>query len=504
MTDDEMEAMMAGAPKGKPPASMTDEEMEKAMAQPAPKPEEPSLLKKYVLQPFQNIGRGLLSADQYLGNAIVHPVDTAQTIAKNPTAAWHEAARGINSNIPFASTLVEKAGGIPAESAEDAAAVPGLQNFASVASSLPVGSMVGGLAAKGVEAAAPAASRLVNAIGESAQGRQVDRAMEGLELKANKTSRLAVRTPQVEAAIAENPELRAAVGNDEKLGSAAADMKARAIEEIDRHYAGYKVTLGDTIDGFNSRIKELRTTGTSTDAAVADKLEGMRDELTARLGQRGVKSPITVKHLRAEQSDFQGQAYRRSLTADDSIKALAADEAQRAVGDAVIKRVTGLPNYAAAKAVAAADSNSISARLLKANDQVTAANRIEATIEDRASRVQPPSGLPGKLRSFGKAIGHPVGYVLGLGPRVAASGLESADNLVARLANPALPQAGNAVAQAAGRAPAMAMGQLYQLVQSGLRGPELSAAAQAAGMPQDRADAFAQLASESDARRGQQ
>jgi hypothetical protein len=497
-------------PQAKP--SMTDAEMDKAM-------QEPSLPRRVVdstIEGFKGIGRGLMSANDFAGRILTHPVATIapgkstsevvgglathpwDTLTGNPT--FRETMRGVNSNIPFGNTLVERLGGQPAESPADTAAAPGAQAFGSFAGAVPVGGMVGGLAAKGLETAAPVLGRGLKAIGAGAQERQTTRALEDLEMGANNRARLGARTDVVADAISENPELRAAVGNDKKLAAAAGELKTKAIAEIDKHYAGYKVTLGDTIDNFNARIKALRTEGTSTDAAVANHLEKMRDELTSRLGQR---QSTSVKHLRAEQSDFQKRGYGKALPGDEaaSTRIEAAREANKAVGDAVIKRVTGL-NYAEARAAAEANPDSISAHLLKANDQVSAANRIEATIADRTNRIQPREGIAGKLRDLGDAVKHPVGFGLSLVPRAAAGGLTAADNLVARLNSPGLPAAGNAVARTAAAAPGAAIGRLAELARSGLRGSELTAMAAQMGIPPDQAQGFAAMVAASDARRG--
>lgn len=451
-----------------------------------------------IAQPFKDIGHGLAAANDFAARAITHPIDT---LAKNPGATFREGMRGVNSNIPFGNTLVEAAGGPPAESPEDTAAAPGAQAFGNVAAALPVGGMVGGIAAKGLQVAAPAVGRAIGRVGEGAQERQATRALEDLEMKTNKRARMGARTDVVAEAVRENPELRAAVGNDSKLTAAASDLKQKATAEIDRHYAGYKVTLGDTIDNFNTRIKALRAEGTSTDAAVADHLEKMRDELTSRLGQR---ESVNVKHLRAEQTDFQKRGYGKALPGDEAAgtRIEAAREASKAVGDAVIKRVTGLPDYAAARAAAEANPDSISGHLLKANDQITAANRIEATIADRASRVQPREGVTGKLIETAKELRHsPMGYALSLAPRAAAGGLSATDNLVARLTSPAIPQAAGAVGRMAGAAPGIAIGRLAELARAGLRGSELTAAAAQLGIPPDQAQDLANMVAASDARR---
>lgn len=491
--DDRFRAAGVDVPK-KYAGFMAATESQAPAAAPAPEAQpEPSFLQQ-VAQPFKDIGNGLLAANDFAARAIAHPIDTFQ----NPGATFREGMRGINSNIPFANSAVEAMGGPPAESPADAAAAPGANAFGGALGAATVGGKVAGIAAKGVEAVAPVVGRAISGIGEAAQGRQVNRALEDLEMKTYKRTRAGVRTDVVADAVAENPELRKAAGNDAKLAKAVDEMKQKAVDEIDHHYSGYKVTLGDSIDNFNTRIKALRAAGTSTDAAVADHLETIRDEMIPRLGQR---ESVSVKHLRAEQTDFQKKGYGKALPGDEagSARIEANREASKAVGDAVVKRVTGMP-YAEAKVAAEADQNGIAARLFKANDQINAANKIEASITDRASRVQPKEGLTGKLIEIGKEIRHsPMGYGLSLAPRAVAGGLNMADNALARIASPAPAALGGAVARAATASP-QGLGQLVEMARAGLRGSELTAMAQQMGIPTARAQAFADTVAESDAR----
>lgn len=487
------ELLKMGATPAPAAKGLTYDQLVEMGAKPA---EEPSLLDKYVVQPFKDLGNSVLAANDFAARAITHPIDT---LTKAPGATGREIMRGVNRGIPFGRTIVEGLGGPPAESTADAAAAPGAQAFGGVASAAVTGKPIGGLVGKGIEIAAPAAGKAIASIGEAAKGRQVGRAVEDLGAGTYKRTRAGIKSDAVGDALAENPDLRAAAGNDAKVAAVADDMKKKAVAELDRHYGGYKVTLGDSIDNFNARIKALRG-GTSTDAAVADQLEKVRDELTSRLGQR---EAVTLKELRAEQTDFQKRGYGKAMPGDEASTAriAAAREASQAVGDAVVKRVTGVP-YAEAKALAEADPSGIAARLFKANDQISAASRIEASIADRAGRVQPKEGLAGKLIEVGKKIRHsPTGFALSLAPDAAAAGLTAADNAVARLASPAPAAAGAAVARAVPLAAPEALGQLLQLARAGLRGSELAAAAQQLGVPDDRAQAVIRMAQESDTRR---
>jgi hypothetical protein len=312
-------------------------------------------------------------------------------------------------------------------------------------------------------------------IGEGAQNRQVDRTLESLELNANKRTRAGIRQGPVEDAVRELPELRKAAGNDNKVAQVAESMKARAGGELKRIYAGRPEVgdVGPAISRMDERIAKLRG-GTSTEAAVADQLQGIRDELNDRLGTRDT---IKATDLRAEQSAYQKKGYGKSMPGDDAASArIAANrEASKAVGDAVLEHVTGM-DYETAKAAAKKDPSGLAARLLKANETITAANRIEASIADRAQRVQPREGLAGKLMDAAKEIKHsPAGYVLSKAPSAAARVLNAGDDILARGA-------------ASGTVPRPTVGpssvaRLVQLARSGATREQLTAQAQTDGMP---------------------
>lgn len=398
-------------------------------------------------QGFSDVGQQLASANDFAARSIVHPVDTFGG-GKAP-AVGREFMRGINANIPFANTAVEALGGPAAESPEDATLAPGAQAAGSVAG-LPVGNMVGGIAAKGIEAGAPLVSKALGGIGEAAADRNVNRALSKMEERTFKRTRAGVQQGVVEDAVAENPELRKAAGNDTKLAAAVDKMRGKAVGELKSIYASHPEVgdIGDAIGRMDQRIARLNA-GTSEDAAVAKQLQAIRDELNDRLGTRDV---IKTTDLRAEQTAYQKRGYGKAMPGDDAASArIAANrEASKAVGDSVIQHVTGV-DYAAAKTIAARDPNSLAARLLKANDQVNAAAKIEASIADRSGRVQPAHGLGGALKRIGThsilpaMVGATHGPAAGLGaaaaqeaihalPGVARAGATAADAALARLA----------------------------------------------------------------------
>jgi hypothetical protein len=351
------------------------------------------------------IGHGLKQANDAVANAIVHPVDTFNAIRSNPGAYGREAMRGVNDNIPFANTAVEKMGGPAAESPEDAAAAPGVRQVGGLAGAPVGGEMVGGLAAKGLETLAPAASSFVRSFGKAAEERQTARAAESIEEKVTKRTRGNLQTGPVEDALRENPELQKAAlsGHDETLAKATGALKKDAGSRLDEIYkaAPPGAPLEAPISRMDARIAELKK-GTSEDTATAKQLQTIRDEFADRLSSRGDEglsaTAAPVQELRAEQSAYQKKGYGKAMPGDEAATAriAAAREASKAVGDAVVQHVTGM-DYATAKAAAAADPNSLAARLFKANDQINAANKIEAGIADRAGRVQPKHGFVAAL-----------------------------------------------------------------------------------------------------------
>jgi hypothetical protein len=359
------------------------------------------------LQAAKDLGGNLLSADRAIGNAIVHPVDTFNAIRANPGANLREGMRGVNDNIPLANTIVQKLGGPAAESPEDAAAaIPGARAVGGVVG-LPVSELVGGIAAKGIEKAAPVVASALRSVGAKAVDNQVSRAGELLEEKVSKRTRAGLQAGPVETAIAENPELRAAAGNDAKVAQVTAKLKQKAGGDLDRIYSSTtpEIDPDAPIAKLDARIAELRATKLPSSIKTAEALDKLRDDLETSIGQ-GHTSPQT---LRAIQTDYQKSGYGKALPGDDaaSAKIAAYQEASKAVGDAVLEHVTGM-DYKAAKAAAASDPQGIAAQLLKANDTISAANRIEAGIADRAGRKAEPTGVAKVLGHLAKHAVLPV------------------------------------------------------------------------------------------------
>ena len=139
----------------------------------------------------------------------------------------------------------------------------------------------------------------------------------------------------------------------------------------------------------DARISELAK-GTSTERAQAAELARIRDEFAgARTGK------MHPRELRAEQSDYQGQA-KFGQTAAEAVKAKANAEASKAVGDALLEHVTGM-GFKDATAYAEANPGSLADRILKANGKVTAASRIEDVV---AARAGSNPGAPHRLTAL--------------------------------------------------------------------------------------------------------
>ncbi len=347
-----------------------------------------------------------MEANRAATHAIFHPVDTFNAIKAKPLAHAREALRSVNDQIPFANRAVEAIGGPPADSPQDAADAPGVRALGDVAFAPVGGELLGGIAAKVAEKAAPVVARAVSGIGESAEARNVARTQEALELKTNKGTRKGLQSDAVEQVIAENPELRKAAGNDEKVAQFTAGLKGKAAARLKPIYAEAgpaDEAVAKAVANVDERIAELKK-GDVNDAAAAKKLQTLRDEFNTRLGERPA---VSASDLRAEQSAYQKNGYAKNINADPDVATsiFAQREMSKAVGDAVVEHVTGM-KYAEAKAAAAADPSSLAAKLFKANDHIRAANQIDAGIADRAGRVKPPTG---PLSVIKRVAAHAVG-----------------------------------------------------------------------------------------------
>jgi hypothetical protein len=174
------EPKAAAAPAGEDPFAQYVAPAEASSAAP-----EPSLVDKAkraasaVAQPFKDMAVGGWNALGAVGNAMVHPVSTARSIAANPGAAVRETMRGVNDNIPFANSLVSALpGGAPESSPEDSAAFPNARTIGSVAGT-PLAGMTGELAGKAIGAVADKAASIAAARKEQGVYQGLGRAATG-------------------------------------------------------------------------------------------------------------------------------------------------------------------------------------------------------------------------------------------------------------------------------------------------------------------------------------
>ena len=357
---------------------------------------------------FTNLGKTALAANDFVGRAIVHPIDTFGGGKAAPVL--RETLRGVNSNIPFANLAVEHLGGPAEVSPQDAAAAPGAQPFGALLGT-PVAGAEAGI---GLSLADRGASTLGRALGgvtkEAAAERQVTRAVEDLGEKTKKRTRAGVESEPVEALVRETPELRKAAGNDAKVAETIEKTRQAAAAELNSVYqsAPQEVSPANAIANMDTKIAEL-SKGTSEQREVARSLKTIRDEFHEAHGE---KSAVTPQELRAEQSAYQKKGYGKAMPGDDAASARieANRVASKAVGDAVVRHVTGM-GYEEAKAAAKTDPGSTAARLFKANEQINAVNKLETAISERAAQQQPKEGIVGKAQKVAHVISHPTSII---------------------------------------------------------------------------------------------
>lgn len=183
-------------------------------------------------QPFVDIGKSALRANDFAARAIAHPIDT---LASHPGATFREGMRGVNSNIPLANSFVEAIGGPPEYSAEDAAAAPGASDFGSFAGMDPAGKMVGGIAAKTAEAIVPAVASGIKSLAARAAEHDVARAGDKIFEGGTKRSRggLERSNDKLEEVLRERPAVRAAaMKGDEELGKVSNIYAKRGADDV--------------------------------------------------------------------------------------------------------------------------------------------------------------------------------------------------------------------------------------------------------------------------------
>ena len=206
------------------------------------------------------------------------------------------------------------------------------------------------------------------------------------------------------------------------------------------------------VANMKSRASKLAN-GDVVERKTAKALNDLAEEFNAAYSSQNVKA---VK-LRQEQSAYQMLGYAKTLDPNVQPAIEAAREASKAVGDSVVKHVTGMP-YDEALAHAEANPDSVAGRLFQANKEVSIANKIKAAAE---SKIGNKEGSPHRLThlihgAVGTVMGgaaatagafHHGALALGLGAAGAAGAaapyvLKALDGAVIRLAekplNPAI------------------------------------------------------------------
>lgn len=443
------------------------EVVEAPVAAPAPLPAAPALsggpTQRYPMR---------IPTDEQAGVAsgpIVHPVTWKDRIGMAATPEEAAAARARRPADPMevdpiaqtvvAGTLGAGAGGAVAPVlGRLAPAAPRIVQALTGATEGAVASKAtGGDAATGAvlgaipgaaAAGAGAAKKLLTRAGEAAEERGVQRAASTIEERVTKRTREGLQKDSVEELIREDKGIKKAAGNDAKLAAAVEKVKKSSGADLDRIYSAAppEVDLAVPVMNMDRRIAELQA-GNVEQRTIAKHLKAIRDEFNDSLGTREAVAP---RELRDEQSAYQKAGYAKNPAADPDVSArIAANrEASKAVGDAVLEHVTGL-DYKAALAAAKENPDGIAAKLLKANDRYSAANRIEAAIEDRARNGKAQRGVISMAIDFGKHVGHsPAGAALSLAPAAVKAGVRAADDAIAAGA----PTAARAAATVATRA----------------------------------------------------
>ena len=274
--------------------------------------------------------------------------------------------------------------------------------------------------------------------------------------------------------------------------TAAIDAEKSATSAENEASRPVDMSPSTTASYMDKRISDLKN-GTVSDRAVAAKLQKIRDEFESSIGDKNAVSP---QRMRAEQSAYQRNGYAKNLAGDPDVSAtIAANrEASKAIGDAVVEHVTGM-KFAEAKAYAEANPDSIAAKLFNANDRISAANRIEATIADRASKPPVPTGPAAAIKRIATHAVVPalVGTTHGPGAGIAAAAIQEALH--------AAPGVARAIAKSTDAGLSGLAKQSYQqaikrLAEVAAKTPanQFVSAAVAAGLPRSAAEKIARTA----------
>jgi hypothetical protein len=393
-------------------------------------------------QSFVDLGRQAVGANDFAARALVHPVNTFGG-GKAP-AVGREFMRGVNANIPFANAGVEALGGPAAESEEDAKLAPGAQAAGSVAG-LPVGNMVGGIAAKGIEAAAPLVRRAATSVIDSATRARADRIIEGAQELGNKTvgTKIEIGKEALRDVLHNDPQLAATLDASIKNPKAlqahlATDLDSTGSKIGDAYRSADSVALGAPVSDVRRslRIAAARFNNPA-DKALKKLINDQADGFVEQFGEKG-RVPLTkLWETRKALQDrgFSGSVINPSLTKQ------AQRDAATAVQRVIDKRIDEIGSLAEGVRNTKAVQNSTpfqdyahSTKALESlpelNKRYSALTKLHDAAEQAA--VAPPPrdhGLLGELLHHGKAkgtgalVGSMIGHHVAGFPGAAVGGL---------------------------------------------------------------------------------
>lgn len=346
------------------------------------------------------------------GEALRHPLRTLADPGKR-----RQLERGVSNAVSFG--LAEKAGNFvdpafAATATPDAEAAPGYEELGTAAGAfLP--NAAADMAARGVGKAVGAGAKAIGKLKTGASARDVARAAEVIGEGAGRKARKGLQgdAEGLKSVLTDEPELLEAVKTREPtdLLSAAKTVERNAGKANKRLYRdadSLSVAGGNNpgiypdapISNLDRRIGELQK-GDANERAIAKKLKSIRDEFASNYEESAF---IPAEKLRQEQSAFQEIGYGKTQDPDVAATIAANREASKAVGDAVVKHVTGM-DYKSASEIAKMDPNSVAGQLFRNNERIKIANRIKAAVN---SKLGNNPGAPHRLTAVMDKVGNKV------------------------------------------------------------------------------------------------
>lgn len=242
---------------------------------------------------FVDLGKTVLSANDFAGRAITQPV---QTFGNGKVGAvLREGMRGVNSNIPLANLAVEHMGGPAEESLEDAAKAPGAQQFGGLVGTalMPAEESI---AKAGLSKAGEVAGEIGTKIGQKAESGFAKRT--NAEIFKNARPKDYDPASQVQRANPEEfkelihsdafqPVRKAAIAGKTELALSKADalvdkVSANRLDNYAKAAAdGYQATPGEVVERMDkvAAFKQARGAGDEA-ASIRNAGDKLRDEFS--------------------------------------------------------------------------------------------------------------------------------------------------------------------------------------------------------------------------------